>query len=143
MTVGVVILRSVITCPQCGTAKTETMRTDACQFSYECTGCGIKLRPKSGDCCVFCSYGSVASPSRREEGDAAPCCSQPLGVRPFWRTHVSTAPKSSDFMKRCASRSDRAVRALRLDGPSSGRFQKSSAALSQKHGTESATEPSS
>jgi hypothetical protein len=53
MTVGVVILRSVITCPQCGTAQTETMRTDACQFSYECTGCRIKLRPKNGDCRVF------------------------------------------------------------------------------------------
>jgi hypothetical protein len=31
------ILESVITCPQCATAKLETMPTDACQFSYECT----------------------------------------------------------------------------------------------------------
>ena len=31
---------SVITCPQCGTAKAETMPTDACQFFYRCTGCG-------------------------------------------------------------------------------------------------------
>ena len=36
------ILESVITCPECGTAKSETMPTDACQFFYECTGCGIK-----------------------------------------------------------------------------------------------------
>jgi len=28
---------------------------------YECTGCGIKLKPKAGDCCVFCSYGSCVS----------------------------------------------------------------------------------
>jgi hypothetical protein len=31
---------STITCPMCGTAKAETMPTDACLFFYECTGCG-------------------------------------------------------------------------------------------------------
>src|SRR3974377_1480947 len=55
-------LESVITCPKCGTAKLEWMPTDACQFFYECTGCGAMLRPKPGDCCVFCSYGSVPCP---------------------------------------------------------------------------------
>jgi hypothetical protein len=34
------ILKSIITCPSCGTAKLETMPTDACQFFYECSGCG-------------------------------------------------------------------------------------------------------
>jgi uncharacterized Zn-finger protein len=29
------ILESVITCPYCGTAKSETMPTDACRFFYE------------------------------------------------------------------------------------------------------------
>jgi hypothetical protein len=57
-----VIPSSTITCPACGTAKTETMPTDACQYFYECTGCGELLRPKPGDCCVFCSYGSVPCP---------------------------------------------------------------------------------
>ena len=56
------LLQSTITCPHCAVAKTETMPTDACQFFYECTGCGTKLKPKSGDCCVFCSYGSVPCP---------------------------------------------------------------------------------
>jgi PAS domain S-box-containing protein len=28
----------------------------------ECAGCGALLRPKPGDCCVFCSYGSVPCP---------------------------------------------------------------------------------
>ncbi len=55
-------LGSVVTCPVCGTAKTETMPTEACQFFYECTGCGQLLRPKPGDCCVFCSFGSVPCP---------------------------------------------------------------------------------
>ena len=57
-----VIADSTITCPGCGTAKTETMPTDACQYFYQCIGCGALLRPKPGDCCVFCSYGSVPCP---------------------------------------------------------------------------------
>jgi hypothetical protein len=36
--------------------------TAACQFFYECVNCKTLLRPKSGDCCVFCSYGSVKCP---------------------------------------------------------------------------------
>jgi hypothetical protein len=37
------LLQSTITCPHCAVAKTEIMPTDACQFFYECTGCGTKL----------------------------------------------------------------------------------------------------
>jgi len=44
------------------------MPTDACQFFYDCTGCGAVLRPKPGDCCVFCSYGTVPCPSIQAEG---------------------------------------------------------------------------
>jgi hypothetical protein len=65
-----VIPYSTITCPTCGSAKTETMPTDACQFFYECTGCGMLLRPKPGDCCVFCSYGSVPCPPIQQAGEA-------------------------------------------------------------------------
>jgi hypothetical protein len=70
------ILESVITCPHCDTATSEIMPTDACRFFYTCTGCGATLRPKPGDCCVFCSYGSVPCPpiqAERETG-AASCC---------------------------------------------------------------------
>lgn len=68
--------QSAVRCPECGVAKTERMPTDACQIFYECTGCGIKLRPKTGDCCVFCSYGSVPCPPIQAErsGEAAACC---------------------------------------------------------------------
>jgi hypothetical protein len=31
----------------------ETMPTDACQYSYECSGCGTKLRPKNRDLCIL------------------------------------------------------------------------------------------
>jgi len=61
---------SVLTCPQCQHRQGETMPTDACQFFYECKGCGALLRPKSGDCCVFCSYGSVRCPPMQGAGAA-------------------------------------------------------------------------
>lgn len=57
-----VIPQSTITCPECGVSRLEAMLTDACQFFYECTGCGTLLRPKPGHCCVFCSYGTVPCP---------------------------------------------------------------------------------
>jgi len=67
------IVHSTITCPACGTSRAETMPTDACQFFYDCTGCGVLLRPKQGDCCVFCSYGSVPCPPVQENGKLG-CC---------------------------------------------------------------------
>jgi hypothetical protein len=57
-----VTLRSTITCPSCGFKKDETMPTDSCQFFYECSSCKALLKPKRGDCCVFCSLGSVPCP---------------------------------------------------------------------------------
>lgn len=53
---------STLTCPLCGHRETETMPADACQYFYDCRGCGAVLKPKAGDCCVFCSYGDVACP---------------------------------------------------------------------------------
>ena len=55
--------KSIIACPKCGFKAEEEMPTDACQFFYECKSCGAVIKPKLGDCCVFCSYGSVACPS--------------------------------------------------------------------------------
>ena len=56
------ILQSIITCPECGQRTTETMPTDACVYFYDCPACHARLKPKQGDCCVFCSYGSVPCP---------------------------------------------------------------------------------
>ncbi len=56
-------LESTITCPNCGHQKKEIMPTDACQFFYECEQCKTVLKPKQGDCCVYCSYGTVKCPS--------------------------------------------------------------------------------
>ena len=60
-------LNSTITCPECGYQAMETMLTDACQYLYDCKRCGTRLKPKQGECCVFCSYGSVPCPPVQEE----------------------------------------------------------------------------
>ncbi len=65
-------LNSVITCPSCGHQREEIMPTDSCQFFYECENCKIRLKPKTGDCCVYCSYGSVPCPPIQETGKT--CC---------------------------------------------------------------------
>ena len=57
-----IALQSTLTCPHCDRASVQTMPEDACVFFHECTGCGARLAPKAGDCCVFCSYGSVPCP---------------------------------------------------------------------------------
>lgn len=59
---GEAILQSTITCPNCNYSKEETMPTDACQYFYECDNCHTVLKPLEGDCCVYCSYGTVACP---------------------------------------------------------------------------------
>jgi hypothetical protein len=69
-----IVLESTLTCPVCGSAKVETMPADACQYFYECTGCRTLLRPKSGDCCVFCSYGSQPCPPIQISGKSNSCC---------------------------------------------------------------------
>ncbi|WP_074454353.1 GDCCVxC domain-containing (seleno)protein [Marinobacter sp. X15-166B] len=55
-------LTSEISCPVCGHKETETMPEDACQYYYECKKCRGLLKPKQGDCCVFCSYGDTPCP---------------------------------------------------------------------------------
>jgi hypothetical protein len=59
---GEPVLLSVITCPACGHRHEETMPTNACLFFYDCVRCSARLKPQPGDCCVFCSYGSVPCP---------------------------------------------------------------------------------
>ncbi len=56
-------LTSIIRCPECGATKEEVMPTDPCQFFYRCTSCGVLLRPRGQDCCVFCSYGDTSCPT--------------------------------------------------------------------------------
>jgi hypothetical protein len=64
------VTRSVLTCPYCGATSDEEMPLDACLFFFQCRSCHVRLRPKPGDCCVFCSYGSVKCPPVQQSG----CC---------------------------------------------------------------------
>jgi hypothetical protein len=68
-----VIELSTVTCPFCGHASSsEWMPHDACVFFYECKGCSARIGPLPGDCCVFCSYGSVPCHRFRPSGALAP-----------------------------------------------------------------------
>lgn len=62
---------STIMCPDCGHSEREEMPIDACQFFYECKGCGTLIRPLPGDCCVFCSFGDVPCPPIQADEN---CC---------------------------------------------------------------------
>ena len=69
-------LTSTITCPECGHRSTETMPMDFCQYFYDCGHCGAQIKPKAGDCCVYCSYGSIPCPpiQAQRAGEASACC---------------------------------------------------------------------
>ena len=68
-------LLSILSCPHCERHEIEAMPTDSCQFFYDCKGCGAVLRPKVGDCCVFCTYGSVPCPpiQAARQGERSSC----------------------------------------------------------------------
>ena len=66
-------LQSLITYPACGFNREETMPKDACQFYWECPACHGLIRPKAGDRCVYCSYGTVPCPPVQQAGSDG-CC---------------------------------------------------------------------
>ncbi|HKC93620.1 MAG TPA: GDCCVxC domain-containing (seleno)protein [Nitrospira sp.] len=55
--------RCVVQCPNCGMGTEQEMSTDSCVVYFQCPSCKAVLRPKTGQCCVFCSYGNVKCPS--------------------------------------------------------------------------------
>jgi hypothetical protein len=65
------------------------MPVDACQFFYECEKCKVLLRPKAGDCCVFCSYGSVKCPPVQQAGSAGCCAIRDSRSQPTTSTDCS------------------------------------------------------
>ena len=64
------VIESELTCPECGYSEILTMPVDACQWYHECNGCHRLLRPNPGDCCVFCSFGSVPCPPEQVDSAA-------------------------------------------------------------------------
>jgi len=58
-------LKSQLTCPMCGNITKEVMPENYCLIMYQCKNCDKIIKPMAGDCCVFCSHGSVKCPSRQ------------------------------------------------------------------------------
>jgi hypothetical protein len=58
--------QSLVTCPACGRQHRETMPEFSCLLSYTCPSCKTVLRPAEGDCCIFCTFGSVPCPAIQE-----------------------------------------------------------------------------
>ena len=57
-----VITKSSLTCPECGFVQRLEMPTSSCYIFHQCSNCKATLKPKPGDCCVFCSYGDIPCP---------------------------------------------------------------------------------
>jgi hypothetical protein len=70
-----------LTCPACGATSIEDVPTDRCVFFFECPACAAILRPKPGDCCVFCSYADVRCQSKQTAPSHA---ERPLGPEELW-----------------------------------------------------------
>lgn len=67
---------SLVTCPSCGDQRLEMMPEFSCLLAYTCPSCGEVMRPAEGNCCIFCTYGSVPCPPiqvRRQGGEAEGC----------------------------------------------------------------------
>jgi hypothetical protein len=60
-------LHTTMSCPACGHRSVETMPRDRCVFFWDCVGCGRVIRPKHGDCCVYCSYSDKQCPLMQDD----------------------------------------------------------------------------
>ncbi|MFZ4703464.1 MAG: GDCCVxC domain-containing (seleno)protein [Candidatus Methylumidiphilus sp.] len=69
------VTQAILTCPVCRHGSVETMPFDACLYFWECPGCHTLLKPRSGDCCVFCSYGDTPCPPVQTVTIQQHCCS--------------------------------------------------------------------
>ena len=56
---------STLHCPLCGKRSTDQMPDNASVYFYRCIRCNGLFTPRSGDCCVYCSYGDVPCPTRQ------------------------------------------------------------------------------
>lgn len=61
-----IVYKSTITCPNCGHQSDITLDDDSCVHFYKCEKCGNIMKPKKGECCVSCSYGSVKCPTMQK-----------------------------------------------------------------------------
>nr|WP_216859666.1 GDCCVxC domain-containing (seleno)protein [Polynucleobacter sp. UB-Tiil-W10] len=49
-------MQSTVTCPHCQVSEIINFEEGAPHL-YRCRSCSAILKPKSGDCCILCSFG--------------------------------------------------------------------------------------
>jgi len=64
-------VKANLTCPKCNFVQSAEMPINACQHFYKCQKCEEVLKPKKGDCCVFCSYADSKCPPKQKEALAS------------------------------------------------------------------------
>ncbi|AFZ68656.1 hypothetical protein Deipe_3213 [Deinococcus peraridilitoris DSM 19664] len=63
---------SDLNCPAGRHGQAANAPLDACVYFYECEPCQEVHKPLTGNCCVFCSYGSSTPPSRARRSQYHP-----------------------------------------------------------------------
>ncbi|HFQ15066.1 MAG TPA: hypothetical protein ENK41_01820 [Rhodobacteraceae bacterium] len=69
---------TVLTCPHCGHRSRQSMPDLQTLTRWNCNNCHTDIQPRPGECCVFCSFGSVPCPDAQrawEQGQSGNCCS--------------------------------------------------------------------
>ena len=61
------ITEANLTCPECGYVELLDIPLNYLQIIHQCSRCGARLKPKPGDCCVFCSYADSHCISKQLE----------------------------------------------------------------------------
>lgn len=61
---------SVVTCPTCGHCSRESMPASASVRLFLCKHCCELIKPVPGNCCVYCSHGSVPCPYQQRVAGA-------------------------------------------------------------------------
>lgn len=62
----ITIVQTIMKCPSCRTTETVTMDPKTPGDFFTCKECKQTHEPRLGDCCVYCSYGSVNCPAVQE-----------------------------------------------------------------------------
>ena len=61
-----IVFFSKISCPRCHARSLDQMPSNASVYFYHCLQCNTIFNPKPGDCCVYCSYGTMRCPPRQK-----------------------------------------------------------------------------
>ena len=87
---------SILTCPDCEHSSEEHIPRDYWVILHRCRSCNKMLKPHAGNCCVFCSYGSVKCNGEQNSAIGA--------LKVIWSgfnslkpTQWSTPPSSKQF----------------------------------------------